>query len=276
MSEDLVEVEFKRNRKGYYFSNDDENCHPGDFVIVEVEKGIDLGRISQVGRLVILKDLKDDPRQILRKATSEDLAKLESNRKEESKAFEIGRKYIENRNLNMKLVEVEYQFDTNKLTFYFTSDQRVDFRELVKDLAAKYRTRIELRQISVREEAKKLGGLGICGKELCCTAFIDSFSPITTSDAKDQNLPMNPSKICGVCSRLKCCLLYEKGFYSASLKRFPALDSEIQTERGIGYIEKVDIFNDNVMIRFEGDEYEQYSLTEINRFLKRSQKNQPA
>ena len=276
MSADLVEVEFKRNRKGYYTSDEDEDYYPGEYVIVEVEKGIDLGKISQIGRLVILKDPKDEPRPILRRATDEDLVKLESNRLEETKAFEIGRLYIEKRNLNMKLVEVEYQFDTNKLTFYFTSDQRVDFRELVKDLAAKYRTRIELRQISVREEAKKLGGLGICGKELCCTAFIENFSPITTSDAKEQNLPMNPSKICGVCNRLKCCLLYEKGFYTASLKRFPALDSAIQTERGIGYIEKVDIFNDNVMIRFDGDEYEQYSLSEINRFLKRSQKNKPA
>jgi cell fate regulator YaaT (PSP1 superfamily) len=274
MSADLIEVEFKRNRKGFFFNNSSLELYPGDFVVVEVEKGIDLGRVAQIGRHIILKDLKDEPKAILRKANEEDLEKFDANRSEEFKAFKIGREYIERRNLNMKLVEVEYQLDTNKLTFFFTSDQRVDFRELVKDLAAKYRTRIELRQISVREEARKLGGIGVCGKELCCTAFIDSFSPITTGDAKEQNLPMNPSKICGVCSRLKCCLLYEKGFYSASLKRFPALDSLITTERGEGYIDKVDIFNDNVMVRFEGDEYEQYSLNEINRFLKRVKKSQ--
>ena len=171
----------------------------------------------------------------------------------------------------MKLVDVEYQFDTNKLTFYFTSAQRVDFRELVKDLASKYRTRIELRQISVREEARKLGGVGVCGKQICCTSFMESFSPISTNDAKQQNLTMNPSKICGVCSRLKCCLLHEKGFYSASLKKFPPLDSAINTDRGIGYVDKVDIFNDEVLLRFDSEEYEQYKLSEINKFTNTSQ-----
>lgn len=266
MSPEIVETTFKRNRKGFFLNSEELNINIGDYVIVEVDKGIDLGLITQIGRLVMLKNMKDEPKKIVRGANSEDLDKMEKNRHEEEIAFHIAKEYIERRNLNMKLVDVEYQFDTNKLTFYFTSAQRVDFRELVKDLASKYRTRIELRQISVREEAKKLGGIGVCGKQLCCTSFMNSFSPISTNDAKQQNLTMNPSKICGVCSRLKCCLLHEKGFYSVSLKKFPPLDSAINTDRGVGYVDKVDIFNDEVLLRFESEEYEQFKLSEINKF----------
>ncbi len=268
MSPEVVEITFKRNRKNYFFNSNDISLTVGDYAVVEVEKGEDLGQITQTGRLVMLKDIKQEPGNILRKAEDVDIEKLKDNRRGETSAFYIGREYIEKRNLNMKLVDVEYQFDQNKLTFYFTSCQRVDFRELVKDLASKYRTRIELRQISVREEAKKLGGLGICGKQLCCTSFIENFSPISTTDAKDQNLPMNPSKLSGICSRLKCCILFEKGFYSSSLKRFPALDSPVKMDRGVGYVDKVDIFNDKVYLRFEGEEFEEFSLNEVNKHLK--------
>ena len=268
MSPEVIEVSFKRNRKGYFFNSDDIDITLSDFVVVEVDKGEDLGQITQSGRLVMLKDIKQEPGKVLRKADDNDLEKLRDNRRKETSAFYIAKEYIERRNLNMKLVDVEYQFDQNKLTFYFTSCQRVDFRELVKDLASKYRTRIELRQISVREEAKKLGGLGICGKQLCCASFMQNFSPISTTDAKDQNLPMNPSKLSGICSRLKCCILFEKGFYIASLKRFPALDSAVRVDRGTGYVDKVDIFNDRVNLRFEGDEFEEYPLSEVNKHLK--------
>ena len=267
MSPEVVETTFKRNRKAYFLNPAELTLKPGDYVIVEVEKGIDLGQVTQVGRLLMLKDMKDEPKKVMRRASESDMQKMTHNREEESKAFFTAREYILRRNLNMKLVDVEYQFDNNKLTFFFTSDQRVDFRELVKDLASKYRTRIELRQISVREEARKLGGIGICGEQLCCAAFMHTFSPITTGDAKEQNLPMNPSKICGVCSRLKCCLLYEKKFYTASLKKFPALDSQVTTDRGTGYVDKVDIFNECVSLRFDGDDYEEYSLKQINKFL---------
>jgi cell fate regulator YaaT (PSP1 superfamily) len=268
MSPEVVEVTFKRNRKCYFFNSKDIDLRINDSVIVEVDKGEDMGQITQTGRLVMLKDIKNEPGNIIRKAESGDTDKLVENRRKEASAFYIGKEYILRRNLNMKLVDAEYQFDNNKLTFYFTSCQRVDFRELVKDLASKYRTRIELRQISVREEAKKLGGIGICGKQLCCAAFMQSFSPISTTDAKDQNLPMNPSKLSGICNRLKCCILYEKGFYSSSLKRFPALDSPVQMDRGIGYVDKVDIFNDRVYLRFDGEEYEEYSLSEVNKKIK--------
>ena len=267
MSPEVVEVTFKRNRKAYFFNSNDIDLKLHDYAIVEVDKGEDMGQVTQTGRLVMLKDIKNEPGNVIRKAGPEDTEKLTENRRNEVSAFYIGKEYIQRRNLNMKLVDVEYQFDNNKLTFYFTSCQRVDFRELVKDLASKYRTRIELRQISVREEAKKIGGIGICGKQLCCTSFMQNFSPISTTDAKDQNLPMNPTKLSGICSRLKCCILYEKGFYNSSLKRFPALDSPIQMDRGIGYVDKVDIFNDRVFLRFEGEEYEEYSLKEINKNL---------
>ena len=268
MLPEIVEVAFKRNRKCYYFNPNEIDLKIGDSVIVEADKGEDLGQITQIGRLVMLKDIKNEPGSVIRKAEPKDLEKFIENRRNETSAFYIGREYIQKRNLNMKLVDVEYQFDTNKLTFYFTSCQRVDFRELVKDLASKYRTRIELRQISVREEAKKLGGIGICGQQLCCTSFLQNFSPISTADAKDQNLPMNPTKLSGICSRLKCCILYEKGFYSSSLKKFPALDSPVHMDRGIGYVDKVDIFNDRVYLRFDGEEYEEYSLNEINKNIK--------
>lgn len=267
MAPDIIELTFKQNRKEYFFNPKEIELRPGDYAIIEVEKGVDLGQVTQVGRLVMLKDIKHEPRNIVRKATEADLDHLNENRRKEALAFVVGKEYILRHGLNMKLVDVEYQLDENKLTFYFTSDQRVDFRELVKSLANKYRTRIELRQIGVREEARRLGGCGICGESLCCSTFMHSFSPITTQDAKDQNLPMNPSKLSGICGRLKCCLLFEKGFYSSSLKKFPALDSVVKTARGVGYVDKIDIFNDDVLLRFDGDEYEKYPLEQVNRWL---------
>ena len=269
MSPEIIEVMFKRNRKGFFLNSHELPLKIGDFVIVEAEKGIDMGKVSQTGRLVMLKDIRTEPKNVIRLAAEEDLQKVDDNRKREAMAFMIGRQYIDRHHLNMKLVDVEYQFDSNKLTFYFTSDQRVDFRELVKDLAGKYRTRIELRQISVREEARKIGGMGICGKSLCCSTFMNFFLPITTQDAKEQNLPMNPSKLSGSCGRLKCCILFEKGFYEASLKRFPALDTAVVTRRGTAIVDKIDIFNDTVQLRFDEDEYEVFNLEDVNRMLKR-------
>jgi cell fate regulator YaaT (PSP1 superfamily) len=269
MSPEVIEVTFKRNRKGFFLNTEETKLKVNDYVIVEVEKGIDLGQISQLGRLVILKDIKADLKNIIRLATEEDLEKVSQNRCKETAALQTCKELVFVHKLNMKLVDVEYQFDANKLTFFFTSDKRVDFRALVKDLAGKYRTRIELRQISVREEARKLGGMGICGNSFCCGSFMCSFSPISTSDAKDQNLPMNPSKLSGVCGRLKCCILFEKGFYADALKNFPPLEAPVETEKGIGYVDKLDIFNNHVLLRFDDDEYEQYDLDKINKFLKK-------
>ena len=156
------------------------------------------------------------------------------------------------------------------MTFYFTSDKRVDFRQLVKDLASKYRTRIELRQIGVRDEARRLGGLGVCGEMICCSSFMKSFEPITTQYAKEQHLPLNPGKLTGVCGRLKCCLLFEKGFYDAALKDFPPLESEIQTAKGPAQVDKVDIFNDFVYLRYSDDDIEKISLNSYRKLLKKN------
>jgi len=270
MTPEILEIMFKGNKKDHYFNPKDIKVMPGDYVIVEADKGIDLGTVNKVGRLVALAEIRGEPKNLIRKAGEEDLYQLKENRKKESLAFTIGREKIQKHNLNMKLVDVEYQYDFNKLTFYFTSDKRVDFRELVKDLAAKYRTRIELRQVGVRDEARRLGGLGVCGKPLCCSSFLKNFEPISTQYAKEQNLPLNTCKLTGVCGRLKCCLLFEKWFYTQSLKKFPALETYIQTKRGAAIVDKVDIFKEIVFLRYtEDDEIESFTLHEINSIMKK-------
>jgi cell fate regulator YaaT (PSP1 superfamily) len=263
----LIEVSFKRNRKIYCSNKDNLDINIGDYVVIEVEKGFDLGQATAVEVEDANIEFKSEPPKIVRKASENDMQRLDENRKKEDLAFTVCREKIQTHSLYMKLVDVEFQMDENKITFFFTSDRRVDFRNLVKDLAAKYRTRIELRQIGVREEAKKIGGLGICGECLCCATFMNNFSPISTQDAKNQNLPMNPTKLSGTCGRLKCCMLYEKEFYANCLKKFPALDTAIETDRGIGYVDRVDIFNDSIMLRFEDDEFEQFSLTDVNALI---------
>jgi len=225
MTPELLEISFKGNRRMLYLNPKEIQVKPGDFAIVEADKGIDMGTVTKVGRLVALSDIKGKPKTLIRKAAPEDAKQLKENRSKETMASQVAREKIKKHGLNMKLVDVEYQYDHNKLTFYFTSDKRVDFRELVKDLAAYYRTRIELRQIGVRDEARRTGGLGICGTPLCCSAFIKEFEPISTQYAKDQNLPLNPSKITGTCGRLKCCLMFERVFYTTSLEDFPSLET---------------------------------------------------
>ncbi len=267
MLPNIVEVTFKRNRKIYCSNHGKFDLNLNDYVVIEVEKGIDLGCISQLEFDDNMEEFKSEPNKISRLATPDDIQRLNDNRKKETLAFQVCREKIFTHNLNMKLVDVEFQLDEHKITFYFTADRRVDFRNLVKDLAAKYRTRIELRQIGVREEAKKLGGLGVCGEPLCCASFMNNFSPISTQDAKQQNLPMNPTKLSGTCGRLKCCMLYEKEFYSSCLKKFPALETAIHTDRGVGYVDRVDIFNDSILIKFDDDEYEMFSLSDVNTLL---------
>jgi cell fate regulator YaaT (PSP1 superfamily) len=267
MLPNIIEVSFKRNRKIYCSNSENLELNINNFVVIEVEKGIDLGRVSQIEPDNNNNEFKSEPYKIIRIAIADEIQQLSDNRKKEDLAFNVCREKIDIHNLKMKLVDVELQLDENKITFFFTSDRRVDFRNLVKDLAAKYRTRIELRQIGVREEAKKLGGIGICGEALCCSSFMCCFSPITTQDAKQQNLPMNPAKLSGICGRLKCCMLFEKEFYSNCLNNFPPLDTAVETDRGVGYVDRIDIFNDAVLMRFEDDEYETFSLSEINTLI---------
>lgn len=271
MTPEILEISFKGNKKAHYFNPKDIKVKPGDYVIVEADKGIDLGVVNKLGRLVTLAEIKGEPKNLVRKAVDEDLQKLKDNREKEAQAFLVAREKIRQHKLKMKLVDVEYQYDQNKLTFYFTSEKRVDFRQLVKDLAAKYRTRIELRQIGVRDEASRLGGLGVCGKSLCCASYMKTFEPISTQFAKDQHLPLNPGKLTGVCGRLKCCLAFEKSFYDAALKNFPPLESEVRTNKGSGHVDKVDIFKDLVYVRYNDDNIEEITLKAYRRIM--SKKN---
>lgn len=265
MASDLVEVAFKGNRTGIYTNPVGITLKTGDYVIVTAERGEDSGVVIALGRVVTLKEIEAEPPQLMRLATPADVEKLKNNRNEEEKAFEVCKEKIVKHNLNMKLVDVEYQFDRNKLTFYFTSDQRVDFRQLVRDLAAKYRTRIELRQIGVRDEAKRIGGYGTCGYKLCCNTFMREFETITTQYAKEQLLPMNPSKLSGVCGRLKCCLAFEKVFYISELEKYPEVDQTIRTPVGEGIVDKVDIFHGTIYVRYPNDELEKYTLEELRK-----------
>jgi len=210
----LIEVEFKGLRRGFYWNEQDIPLTMRDCVVVEAERGVDIGQVYLMGELVHIKRrsrgvVTPDVRKVVRKATSEDMLKLNENRRQEAEAALVCRTKILHHNLDMKLVDVEFQFDRNRVTFYFTAEKRVDFRDLVKDLAAYYKTRIELRQIGVRDEAQRLNGIGICGRELCCSTWLMDFKRITTRHAKAQMLPLNPIKLSGQCGRLKCCLLYE-------------------------------------------------------------------
>lgn len=264
---DNIEVVFKGERKQIYANPQQFPFKLGDYVIVEADKGEDLGQVNQVGALLSMKKSDMSLKSILRKPDKEDLLKLEENREKEKKAFEVCKEKIENHGLDMKLVDVEYQFDGNKITFYFTAERRVDFRELVKDLAAQYKVRIELRQIGVRDEARRFGGYGICGRKLCCTSFLKEFDPITTQCAKEQNLSLNPQKLSGVCGRLMCCLNYEREFYLEVIQKFPPLESQVQTEKGTGIVDKIDVFKNEVILKHENEEYEKLSLEEINALI---------
>ena len=220
----VLEIEFKGGRKAFYANPQEFPFSVGDLVIVQAEKGEDLGRIVNLGSLVDQRAGDREYHHIIRKPSKDDLEKYKENQLLERDTFLDCRKRIEEHGLNMKLVNVEYQFDRNKITFYFTSDNRVDFRALVRDLAGRYRTRIELRQIGVRDEAKRIGGVGVCGKRLCCTTFLREFEPVVTQYAKEQNLALNPTKLSGACGRLMCCLRYERNLYAEVLDQLPVTE----------------------------------------------------
>ncbi len=259
LKRNVIEVQFKGTRRNYYENAGGFDLAVGDQVVVEAEKGVDLGTVHLVGENVLIKRrekgiLLQQERKVVRKALPEDAAQLRTNREKEKDAGRICKEKIVKHRLPMKLVDSEYQFDRNRVTFYFTADKRVDFRELVKDLASVFRTRIELRQIGVRDEAKRIGGIGSCGLELCCMTWLTEFHRIGTQHARVQNLPLNPVKLSGQCGRLKCCLVYEVQNYVESLKRFPPLDTVIRTSKGEGRVEKVDIFRDLVYLHFAKDD----------------------
>ena len=223
----VVGVRFKHAGKIYYFDPGDFELAAGDPVIVETARGIEYGQVVVAPKEVAESDVVQPLKQVLRQATEADMEILAENAEKERSAFQIGLEKIEKHGLPMKLVDVEYTFDNSKVIFYFTADGRVDFRELVKDLASVFRTRIELRQIGVRDQAKMLGGLGPCGRPMCCATFLGDFEPVSIKMAKEQNLSLNPSKISGICGRLMCCLKFETEVYRAEKERSPA---EIQED----------------------------------------------
>jgi cell fate regulator YaaT (PSP1 superfamily) len=215
---EVIGVRFKSSCKTYYFDPDGQKIAPHTYVIVETVRGVEFGKTVIGNRQIPDEQLVSPLKKLVRLATQEDMDKIEQNRMKEEEAKRICLQKISEHALPMKLVDVEYTFDSSKIVFYFTADGRVDFRELVKDLAAVFRTRIELRQIGVRDEAKMLGGIGSCGRELCCASFLGDFEPVSIRMAKDQNLSLNPTKISGICGRLMCCLKYESNGYETKKK----------------------------------------------------------
>ncbi len=232
----VVGVRFKKVGKIYYFDPSDLEIKLNDFVIVETARGIEFGSIVVGPKLIKVEEIVSPLKKVLRIAEDEDFDIHRENVKLAKKAHKVCEEKVELHNLEMRIIDVEYTFDNNKIIFYFTADGRIDFRNLVKDLAAIFKTRIELRQIGVRDEAKMLGGLGPCGKPCCCVQFLGDFEPVSIKMAKEQNLSLNPAKISGLCGRLMCCLKYEEEAYEDALSRMPNVGDIVETEVGVGTI----------------------------------------
>ncbi|AQS57822.1 PSP1 domain-containing protein [Desulforamulus ferrireducens] len=264
MSVKVVGVRFKVAGKVYYFDPGEFPLNKGDKVVVETTRGIEYGEI-----VIGPKEVADDEvvaplKQVLRKATEEDHQQLKANQEKEQKAYQVALEKIAQHELPMKLISVEQTFDGNKIIFYFTADGRIDFRELVKDLAAVFRTRIELRQIGVRDEAKMMGGLGCCGRELCCSSWLADFAPVSIRMAKEQNLSLNPTKISGICGRLMCCLKYENDVYEEAKAGYPELGTQVVAPEGEGKIVSINIFKKTVGVELqESKAIREYPLSEL-------------
>ncbi|MBO5340459.1 MAG: hypothetical protein J6A62_05630 [Oscillospiraceae bacterium] len=250
---EIIAVRFKSGGKQYYFSPNGLTFAPGQGVVVETSRGVELGECVEGNRMVDEMELLAPLRPVIRMATDEDYKTAERNKEKEAKAFAICQEKIAEHGLDMKLVEAEYSFEGNKVLFFFTSEGRVDFRALVKDLASAIHARIELRQIGVRDEAKMLGGLGICGRPFCCSQFLDEFQPVSIKMAKTQNLSLNPTKISGTCGRLMCCLKYEQEAYEDLVKSAPKMDSFVETPDGVGTVSGVNLLRQKVNVRLDDD-----------------------
>lgn len=248
---EVIGVRFKDVGKVYYFDPDQNQLKKGERVIVETVRGVECGEVAMENRMVEDDEVVQPLKKLIRVATKADLKRLEDNRRKEKEAFRICEQKIRNHKLEMKLVEVEYTFDNNKILFYFTADGRVDFRELVKDLAGVFRTRIELRQIGVRDESKMLGGLGICGRPFCCSSFLGEFQPVSIKMAKEQGLSLNPVKISGTCGRLMCCLKYEQNSYEYLLSKTPKVGALVETEEGRGVVTEMNLLTGELKIQLD-------------------------
>ena len=264
----VISVRFKENGKSYYFDPGDAVIHTGEYVIVETARGVECGEVVQgvleLADAAVPKALKP----ITRMADSVDIRRMRQNREDEKRAYHTCQECIARHGLEMKLVEAEYTLDRSKIMFYFTADGRVDFRELVKDLAGIFHTRIELRQIGVRDESKMIGGLGICGQPFCCSRFLKDFQPVSIKMAKEQNLSLNPTKISGVCGRLMCCLKNEQETYEYLNSKLPNVGEKLKTKDGVvGEVQRVDVLRQKVKLIVEdenGDkEIQEYKIDDL-------------
>ncbi len=262
----VVGVRFKNAGKLYYFDPGKLWPAAGSFVVVETARGVEYGQVITGVREVEDELIAAPLKQVIRVATVEDAAHARENEAFEKEAYKICQHKIEEHKLDMKLVGVEQTFDNAKILFYFTANGRVDFRSLVKDLASVFHTRIELRQIGVRDEAKMLGGLGPCGRPICCGSFLGDFQPVSIKMAKEQNLSLNPTKISGVCGRLMCCLKFEQDHYESTRKRMPKIGKEVETPEGYGTVMDVNVLKETLTVRiFKGDssEFKTFALEEV-------------
>lgn len=248
---EVVDIQFRPGQKIYFFDPDGQTYQAGDHVIMDTARGAEFGVCVGANHMITAKEVVSPLRKILRKATPQDEKTVAENRQKEKKAYEVCLNKIQDYGLDMQLVSAEAAFDGSKILFYFTADERVDFRELVKSLASVFHTRIELRQIGVRDKAKMVGGLGICGRPFCCASFLDDFQPVSIKMAKTQNLSLNPSKISGTCGRLMCCLKYEQDAYEDLIRNSPKMDSLVDTPEGRGTIAEVDLLRQRVKVRME-------------------------
>ena len=264
----VIGVRFKKAGKVYYFDPCEVWPRPGDSVVVETARGVEFGEVVTGAREVADEQIVAPLKKVVRIATEEDIRRAEHNEQREAEAFRICQEKVAKHKLEMKLVSVEYTFDNSKIIFYFTANGRVDFRELVKDLASVFKMRIELRQIGVRDEAKMLGGLGSCGRPICCGAFLGDFQPVSIKMAKEQNLSLNPTKISGLCGRLMCCLKYEQDCYSQTLKKLPKVGKDIVTPDGVGVLAEINAIRERVKVRIKIDDdfdVREYAIDEVRR-----------
>ncbi len=250
---EVIGVRFKNAGKVYYFDPDGAKVKDGENVIVETARGIEIGIVALKNFSIPGDNITQPLKKMIRSATKEDLDKAALNKKKEADAFKVCCNKICEHKLDMKLIEVEYAFDGSKILFYFTADGRIDFRDLVKDLAYVFKTRIELRQIGVRDEAKMIGGLGICGRPLCCSSFLGEFMPVSIKMAKEQSLSLNPTKISGTCGRLMCCLKYEEEAYKDLLRRTPKNGASVKTPDGKGLVTDTQLLRGIVKVKLEKD-----------------------
>ena len=274
---EIVGIRFKKLGKIYFFNPNSIKLEKGQSAIVETARGLELGEVAVANRMVddskIVAPLKD----VVRVATEDDVKLFTENEKKAEEAYKVCEQKIIEHGLDMKLVDVEYTFDNTKLLFYFTAEGRIDFRDLVKELAAIYRTRIELRQIGVRDEAKLLGGLGHCGRELCCCNHLSDLNPVSIKMAKEQGLSLNPTKISGVCGRLMCCLKHEQEVYEEKLSRLPSVGSLVKTPEGKGTVEDVEVLREIIKVKIEKEgtfikKSFKYEEIEILKYGKRKEK----